>query len=836
MSGTGRGKSKAATAGGLPQALRDGLWAVILERISEGVLVADRKGVLIAANSSLCRALGYERDELPGRHTSELICRKDDGTAALFRKDRGLTAGENLRCRLMSKDGSYSPATLSTVRIGSGETIGIVHAPPGDEATGVTPFRLASIVANSNDAIVGKDLNGVVTDWNQAAERIFGYTADEMIGQSITRVIPPDRLHEEDRILERMRNGQSVDHFETLRQTKDGKLIDVSVTISPIRNASGTIIGASKIARDITKAKERENEIARMSRLYDALSQINQAIVYTNRHDELCAKVCEVLVERGGFQMAWVGFHEPGSRAPAPVAVYGDEFDYVKRIKDLADDSLTARDPSEISFQTGRPCICQDFLEDRLTKPWRDLIEAVGYRAAAAFPIREQGMIKGTLNVYADRPDFFNEEEISLLKEAAGDVSFALDNFSREIERRNAERVARQEMEFSDTIIESMPGIFCVMDRDGQFLRWNRNLESMSGFPANEIRRMRPDEIFSAGGEVSPPEGIRDYLESSESPVEAGLKTNDGGCIPCIFTTTNVENEASRRLVCMGFDVSKLKEAETALRKLNESLEQQVSVRTRELRDTLDHAIAADGVKSVFLATMSHELRTPLNSIIGFTGILLKGLAGELNPEQLKQLGMIQNSARHLLELINDVLDISKIEAGQLEIHMQSFDLRELLMHAASLVEPMADRKGIELVLDIEPDIGAIVSDKRRIEQLLLNLLNNAIKFTEHGTVRLSAETLGDDQAKQESIGGRAVRLRVSDTGIGIHPEDMGRLFQPFRQLDSGFARQHEGSGLGLAICRRLVDMLRGRIAVESELGAGSTFSVMLPVNGAVAS
>jgi signal transduction histidine kinase len=231
----------------------------------------------------------------------------------------------------------------------------------------------------------------------------------------------------------------------------------------------------------------------------------------------------------------------------------------------------------------------------------------------------------------------------------------------------------------------------------------------------------------------------------------------------------------------------------------------------------------ADRLKSAFLASMSHELRTPLNSIIGFTGILLQGLVGPLSEEQAKQLGMVMGSARHLLELINDVLDISKIEADQLEIASEMFDMRQSIEKALQTVKPLADKKGLPFSASIAPEVGRMLGDRRRVEQILINLLNNAIKFTETGEVRI--ESLVRDGC---------VVTRVVDTGIGIKPDDMNTLFKPFRQIDTGTSRRHEGTGLGLAICKRLVGKMGGEIWVESEWGVGSVFAMKLPLLGQV--
>jgi signal transduction histidine kinase len=291
------------------------------------------------------------------------------------------------------------------------------------------------------------------------------------------------------------------------------------------------------------------------------------------------------------------------------------------------------------------------------------------------------------------------------------------------------------------------------------------------------------------------------------------------------FDTTEVELlEDLGRNISHGMIAIRAREerarAIEALEATRAELEDRVAERTRELVEAKEAAEAADRTKSAFLANMSHELRTPLNSIIGFTGILLQHLAGPLNDEQRKQLTMVQTSGRHLLALVSDVLDLSKIEAGQLKIAHDRFDLANAIERTTLGVRPQLERKGLSLSLEVPPEVGSITGDRRRVEQILMNLLSNAIKFTDHGAVSVRAWRDGP-----------WVKVEVTDTGIGIDAAQIGRLFQPFSQLESGLARRHEGTGLGLSICRQLVELMGGTIDVRSQPGVGTVFVFALPVD-----
>lgn len=283
-------------------------------------------------------------------------------------------------------------------------------------------------------------------------------------------------------------------------------------------------------------------------------------------------------------------------------------------------------------------------------------------------------------------------------------------------------------------------------------------------------------------------------------------------------------------LVLIGRAYGALEKAYAELRQLNASLEQRVADRTRELSAAVIRAESADRIKSAFLATMSHELRTPLNSIIGFTGIVLQGLAGPLTDEQSKQLGMVRNSARHLLDLINDVLDLSKIEADQLSLRPETFSVSDAVHHVVTSVKPLADKKQVLIHIDVAPEVHTMYTDRRRVQQILLNLLNNALKFTDHGSVTVIAQLDPSFVLSGQQHPRPAVRFSVRDTGIGIHDDDLGSLFQPFSQVDNGLTRQYDGSGLGLAICKRLAGLLGGAITVQSVWSEGSEFTVVLPL------
>ncbi|MCG3209032.1 MAG: Sensor histidine kinase RcsC [Anaerolineae bacterium] len=274
-------------------------------------------------------------------------------------------------------------------------------------------------------------------------------------------------------------------------------------------------------------------------------------------------------------------------------------------------------------------------------------------------------------------------------------------------------------------------------------------------------------------------------------------------------------------LVPEGRDITEQKRAEQEIRALNNELEQRVAARTQELSAANADLAQANRLKDEFLAAMSHELRTPLNAVLGLSESLVDGILGELNPEQLEAVEEIAESGQHLLALIGDILDLSKIQAGQLDLKLEPVLVDAVCRASLRLVLPEARHKNLKVVTTFDNSVVEITADERHLKQMLVNLLSNAVKFTPAGG-RVGLEVIGDET-------GQVVRVTVWDTGIGIAAKDLERLFQPFVQIDSRLSRQFDGTGLGLALVQRLAHLHSGSVQVQSEPGRGSRFTIVLP-------
>jgi len=360
-------------------------------------------------------------------------------------------------------------------------------------------------------------------------------------------------------------------------------------------------------------------------------------------------------------------------------------------------------------------------------------------------------------------------------------------------------------------LLEYAPDAIVIAGADGRIRLVNAQTERLFGYYREELIGQEVEILVPAryrGKHVA--DRSEYYAEPRVRPMGMGMELyglrKDGSEFPVEISLSPITTKDGTFMASAIRDVTERRAFQARLQKLNAELE------------------SASNAKDRFLATMSHELRTPLNAILGFTGTLLMKLPGPLTAEQERQLEIVRGSARHLLSLITDVLDLAKIESGKWELAAEPVALRDVVAEIAASLGPLADQKGLAFAASIAEDIPPLVTDRRALHQILLNLTSNAIKYTETGSV-------GIDARAAECDGRSGIAVRVTDTGIGIKDEDLQRLFQAFEQLDPTSTRRFEGTGLGLYLSRNLARLIGGELHVTSEHGAGSTFTLVLPLS-----
>jgi PAS domain S-box-containing protein len=613
--------------------------AAIRKFAKEAIVTCDLDGIVTTWNPAAERMFGYSADEVLGRGLALMIPPDDRANEAeiLERVRRGERT-EDYDTRRIDRNGRliYVSVTFSPVKDEIGRVIAALTIAVDlsdrkrlEEAERARMF-LSAIVSSAEDAIVSKDLNGVVTSWNRAAERLFGYSEEEMIGQPIAMLVPPEHPNEEPQILERIRRGERIDHYETNRRRKDGKIIDVSVTISPIRDRIGRIIGASKIARDITERKRwQEAEVAES--FLGALVESAQDAIISKNLD--------------GIVTTW---------NPAAEKLFGYSS------------------------------------QEIVGKPITILI-----------------------------PENLSEEEPQILKRI-----------------RRGERIDHYET----------------------------------------VRRKKDGTVIHVAQTISP---IRDTL---------------GRVIGVSNLTRDItaQRESARR------ESDALKQAQVAKQQAEE----------------------ASRAKDEFLATVSHELRTPMTAIMGWSRLLM---SQQLDPErQRKALETIDKNARSQAQLIEDLLDISRIVSGRLRIEFKPVDMAVVIAAAIETARPAAEAKQIRIQTVLSSGSGPILGDAERLQQVIWNLLSNAVRFTpKEGTIRISLDRVESQ-----------VELRVADNGMGIKEAFIPHLFERFTQADSSITRSGGGLGMGLAIVKSLVELHGGVVSASSPgEGKGATFVVKLPIS-----
>lgn len=594
---------------------------------------------------------------------------------------------------------------------------------------------LAAIVETADDAIVSKSLDGFITSWNKAAEQMFGYAAEEVIGRPMTIIFPPDRINEESVFLAKIARKELVRHYETVRVRKDGSMIDVSVSLSPILDGDGGVLGVAKIVRDITRVKQALEE---RFRLGEALRQIGQPLVMMDLDKRIFYANAEFL-ELMGYS--------------ADQVMGQSFFDFVP------EDDASRRVHADVTariLEQGR---------------WSQEIERIA-RDGRRIPL------------YAS---------VSLLRDSQGAPQGYIASYvDLQPLKEKASALEASETRYRSVLDHAADAVF-ISAPEGHFRYGNRQACRLLGYSRDELLTMTIPDLTPAQDRVEVKRLITEMKSVGHLTTELRFIRKDGTILPIELNAVMLPDgdayESCR-------DISERK-------------------RTAELE-------AADRAKSAFLANMSHEIRTPLNAILGFAQVGLRDSGGRKSHGHFAR---ILESGQSLLEVINDILDISKLQAGRMSLEFLPMVLSEVLDRSLHMVALRADAKCISMTVRESSNLPAVcLGDPGRLQQVLVNLLTNAVKFTPAGgSVALTV-------ARERGV----LTFTVTDTGIGIAPEAVDRLFDPFEQADNSTTRRFGGTGLGLSISRQLVEMMGGTISVKSAPGCGSGFTVCLPLTGEV--
>ncbi len=706
-------------------------------------------------------------------------------------------------------------------------------------------LRLAAIVQSSDDAIVSKDLTGTITSWNAGAERLFGYTAVEAIGRPVRMLIPSDRQDEEDRILESVRTGHVVAPFDTLRGTKGGRLIDVSVAVSPIYDERGQIVGASTITRDISARKRMEGELHELQQRLMTLVAASGSILASPDVDSVLSASLEVA--RGAFAADGYAVWRVGAEGAWTIvrsAGVSDEF--ARRVAGSSGESAT----DVVPFT--EPLVVEDVTAEPLVAHLRDEYARAGVASMIVYPLTVRGARTATMVFYSRARQRYRDIDVRVggaLANLVGASLTAAELYQQEQRlRAESERAQRQaaflaeagavlasSLDYEDTLARvarlAVPAIgdWCAVDVLDDRNRLQR-LAVAHVDPAKVALAQALQERYPADPEA--PHGVHAALRTG-SPTFMSI-------IPKALVEASARDDEHRRLLetlnlasymCVpllahgrAFGVLTFVSSESGREyteadvRFAQELAARASLAVENAR-AYDRAREANRLKDEFLATLSHELRTPLNAVLGYARMLRLGTIAPARAASA--LEVIERNATSLRQIIEDVLDVSRIVAGRLRLNVEPVDLPAILHDALATVMPAATAKGVNLEAVIDPISASVSGDSDRLQQIVWNVLSNAIKFTPRG---------GKVQLRLTRVNSH-VEITVSDTGQGIDPAFLPYVFEHFRQADATFAREHGGLGLGLGIAKQLTELHGGRIAAHSDgPGRGATFVVSLPL------
>lgn len=773
--------------------------------------------------------------------------------------------------------------------------------------------KLAAIVENSNDGIIGLTLDGIVTAWNHGAEKIFGYSSDEALGRTLVGLVLPVELADEEiHLLGKIARSERIEHFETRRVRKDGQSLEVSVTVSPICDATGRVVGASMTVRDITQQKRAEAHILELNvglehQVAERTSELRELNALLTNVLHSASQVSIIATDLTGIITVFntgaeqllgytaeevVGIHPPGifhlaeemaTRGEALSRAYGEtikgfrvfvhkaslgeaevrEWTYVRKDGTRFSVTLLVTGMHNadgrlsgylgIAIDISQRKQVEQRLADSLTLTQTILDTAVN----PVIRIDRLGVIqscnRATQTVFGYQPDELVGSNVQVLlpalsegflipsQDALGDPACSdMTEASREVQaRRKDGHIFPAQVTLGSMQIDGQPMLVAVLfdlseqrrqhdaiasardqlalasdaaklgvwtwSPDDDDLQWNDRMFEIyeqplalkaAGLGYKHWReRLHPDDAEAAA------RWLQHLLEGSsvfETLFRLQLPNGDIRYVQAAARTEHVAETGCQKVTGINLDVTAEYELQSRLYFAKEQ------------------ADAASAAKSAFLANMSHEIRTPMNAVLGMLHLVQ---ATQLDSRQLDYIRKAHGAAKSLLGLLNDILDYSKIEAGKLQLDPHPFELNRLMMDLAVVLSGNQADKDVEVLFDLDTSLPeCLVGDSLRLQQILINLAGNALKFTECGEITVS---LRECVRHADAV---RLRIAVTDTGIGISEEQIERIFDGFSQAEASISRRYGGTGLGLVICKRLIELMGGTLQVESQQGEGSRF------------
>ncbi len=909
-------------------------WRVTLSSIGDGIIVTDAKGMVTFMNPVAESLTEWAKNEAQGRSLADIFPLINEASRASVENpvSKVLQTGMVVELAnhrvLRSRNGVevLIEDSAAPIRDAQGNIFGVVlvfRDISERKRAEMAQLQLAAIVASSDDAIISKTLESRITSWNMAAEQIFGYTAAEMVGQSITILIPPERQDEEQLILERLKRGERIEHYETVRRRKGGALLDISLTISPIKNRDGNIIGASKIARDITARKQLEQSLRQSEerlRLSHQATGVGDwewntatnevfwspeyrsiygldakdepsfekgmAVVLPEDQEIISQGLSQALASGEEYRsehrirhpqkgLRWI--QAIGRTVPDKSRMIGLAMDVTAQKQadqelregterlslaleaaylgdwswdattDVMTFSVRAAEifgiPS-VSFMTWTELRELLHEEDR-EQDRRAVAQAIAQQIDYAIEYRilhsdsnlrwvsvtgratydENGQVKGMLGMVQD----ITERKLAAAsleeeREALEIINHVGQMLSAELD---LQQLVQALTDAATEITGAQFGSFFynVLDERGA----SYMLYTLSGVPRKHFAHFPMPRATDLFGPTFRGEGViriadvkQDARYGKNSPYfgmpEGHLPVTSYLAVPVISRSGEVLGGLFFGHAEASIFTARHERVVTGL--AGQAAIAMDNARLYETtRKSQAEAETANRLKDEFLATVSHELRTPLNSILGWARMLRRG---NLNEEsRLRAMEIIEKSAVAQTQIIEDILDVSRIITGKLRLEVSPIEIARVVEDAVESVRPTADAKGIRLQTVLDTMTNLVAGDSHRLQQVIWNLLSNAIKFTSKG---------GRVQVTLARIDSH-VEIVISDSGEGIAPEFLPYVFERFRQADSSTKRTYGGLGLGLAIVRHLVELHGGTVsAVSAGPGQGATFSVRLPL------